>query len=133
MAIMDKDPVEYPFYSERYFSYFRCEPLSQSEHCLFIACTNLDTDPVFRITDKPKDIALKLYAELIHFMSADHVNGPDFGCWWEPYECQNTEEYESREEEFDKNVEAGSPRWATHDIIQRMIKSEMLDEMLLER
>lgn len=132
MATMNKEPVEYPFDSERYFSYFRCEPLPQSEHCLFIACTDLDTDPVFRIIGKPKNITLKLYAELIHFMSTDHVNGPNFGCWWEPYECCNTEEYESREEEFDQNEAEGSPRWADHDIIQRMIRSEMLDKMLLE-
>lgn len=132
MATMDKDTVEYPFDSERYMSYFRCEPLPDSEQCLFIACTDLESDPVFKIIGNAKDIALKLYAELTHFMSADHVNGPDFGCWWEPDECTDTEEYESREEEFDKNVAEGSPRWANHDIILRMIKSEMLDKMLAE-
>lgn len=128
MAIMQKESVEVMFDSERYCTYFRCEPIPNNELSRFIACTTLQDDPVISIVGSPKSIALKIYYAMMNFTSEDHVNGPDHNCWWDTNNSSN-DDYENRSDEWEKNEEENYPRWVNHDIVHNMIKSSLLDNL----
>lgn len=130
MVIMEKEHVELLFDSERYYTYFRCEPISDNDLSLFIACTTLQDDPVISIVGSPKSIALKIYNALMNFTSEDHVNGPDNNCWWDTNNS-GCDDYENRAEVWEKNEEENYPRWVNHDIVHDMISSSLLENLQL--
>lgn len=130
MAMMQNEPVQVLFDSERYYTYFRCEPIPNTDLSRFIACTTLQDDPVISIVCSPKSIALKIYNALINFTSEDHVNGPDNNCWWDTNNS-GCDDYDNRAEEWEKNEEENYPRWVNHDIVQNMIRSSLLENLQL--